>query len=310
MIARVLSLAAVSLISACSTLSPAPATSSGAASARFCEQPETYSALQQDRLFQFAEQVRRELNAAGTDAAIISRTGIDLQRLGIRFTHSGIAVKPDNPTGDTSWTIRQLYYACDEARPRLYDQGIGGFLFGSDNPGIRHVSIVLPSPVNNKALQQSARTNPLALRLLGARYSANAYPYSTAYQNCNQWVIEMLAVAWGRLSQSVNLRADAQGWLRWRQYRPRPIELGSHWLKFAVMMSPMVRLDDHPEPQRDGLSFAVSLPRTIETFVREHDARSKRIELCHNDKAIVIRNGWEPIAPGCQPEMGDQVVPL
>ena len=35
-----------------------------------------------------------------------------------------------------------------------------------------------------------------ALALLGREYSANAYPFSPRYQNCNQWVAELLATAW------------------------------------------------------------------------------------------------------------------
>jgi hypothetical protein len=47
------------------------------------------------------------------------------------------------------------------------------------------------------ALQAAALDTPLALQLLGGSYSANAHAFSTRYQNCNQWVAELLAEAWG-----------------------------------------------------------------------------------------------------------------
>ena len=110
-------------------------------SARFCDQSEVQDARQQDRLLRFAAVVRGELEASGADVALISRTGIDLKNLGIRFSHTGIGLKQG---GDVPWSVRQLYYACDEGRPRLFDQGVAGFLFNTDEPAIGHVSIVLP----------------------------------------------------------------------------------------------------------------------------------------------------------------------
>ena len=57
------------------------------------------------------------------------------------------------------------------------------------------------------ALERAARDNRQALSLLGATYSANAYPFSLQYQNCNQWVAEMLAAAWGALAAATTARA-------------------------------------------------------------------------------------------------------
>lgn len=269
--------------------------------------PQTASAADQQLLFQFAGHVRRTLNQAGARAAVISRTGLDLPRLGIRFTHSGIAMQSRSALG---WSIRQLYYACDDSRPGLFDQGVGGFLFGSDNPQTRHVAILLLPVVQSERLLQAAANDELALGLLGARYSANAYPFSVSYQNCNQWVIEMLAAAWGSLPAGSDLRAAAQRWLMANQYHPDPVSLPSYWLKFLAGFSPMVHLDDHPQPDRDGLDFQISLPRTIEAFIRARFPATRRVELCHNRHQLVIREGWEAIAPGCVPRAGDRVMPL
>ena len=264
-------------------------------------------APQQDRLLRFAALVRDEIDASGEQVALIARSGIDLRRFGIRFSHSGIALKSSD---DARWSIRQLYYACDEALPRLYDQGMAGFLLGTDQPDLGHVSIVLlPAPQADR-LHRDAIDRHRALRLLAARYSANAFPFSVRYQNCNQWVAEMLAAAWGGLPDGDDLRARAQQWLAGAGYAPASVDIGSHLLKFAGSLMPLMHFDDHPDDERQGLRMRVSLPASIEDFVRQSVPGARRIELCHDGQQMVVRHGWAPIPEGCRPERGDRVVPL
>jgi hypothetical protein len=285
----------------------AAAAQASADASRFCDRPSSLSAQQQDRLLVFADAVRQELEASGQSLALISRSGLNLARLGARYSHAGISLQA---SANGPWSVRQLYYACDERRPRLYDQGLAGFLFGTDNPAVGYISIVLLPRSEAAALEATALDKPRALRLLAATYSANAYAYSLRYQNCNQWVMELLASAWGGLDDSPELRAQAQQWLGEQGYAPQPIELGSRLLMFAAGFIPWVMLDDHPQADLDALRFRTSMPATIEAFVRQRVAGAERIELCHNEQHIVIRRGWEPLAEGCQPGPGDRVLPL
>ncbi len=258
-------------------------------------------------MLRFAALVRDELNASAEKVALVSRSGLDLENLGIRYSHSGVSLKDG---GEVPWAVRQLYYACDEGRPRLYDQGIAGFLFDTDRPKIGHVSILLLPEEEARKLRQVALDRPRVLRLLASQYSANAYPFSARYQNCNQWVMELLATAWGDLADGEDLRERAQAWLAAEGYAPAPIDVGSHLLKFAAAFMPLVHLDDHPEEDRFGLQFRVSLPASMESFVRERMPQARRLELCHDEQQVVIRQGWQPIDQGCRPEAGDRVVRL
>jgi hypothetical protein len=52
------------------------------------------------------------------------------------------------------------------------------------------------------------------------------------------------------------------------------------------------------------------MPASIEGFVRDRLPGAEHIELCHDERRIVIRRGWEPIAEGCKPNAGDRVVAL
>jgi hypothetical protein len=274
---------------------------------RFCDRTSPLTAAQQDRLLRFAAIARRELDASGHDVALISRSGLNLARFHVRYSHAGVSLKASD---NAAWSVRQLYFACDEGRPRVFDQGLAGFMFGTDDPSIGYVSIVLMPREAAQALERTALDKPRALRLLGASYSANAYPFSLRHQNCNQWLVELLATAWGDLADGADLRTRAQAWLMEHGYAPPPVDVGSHLLMFAGTFIPWIHYDDHPEHDRYALRFRISLPSAIEAFVRAREPAAQRIELCHNDRHVVIRRGWEPLAEGCVPGPDDRVVAL
>lgn len=273
--------------------------SAQASSSQFCDRSHELTAAEQDRLLRFAAVLRDELAANDDGVALVSRSGLDLSRFHIRYSHAALAWRSEQGL----WAARQLYYACDEHRPRIYDQGLAGFAMGTDDPELGYISIVRLPP-------QPLLDTPRALHLLATQYSANAYAYSVRYQNCNQWLIEMLAAGWGELPDGEDLRERAQQWLRDEHYAPEPVEISSRWWMLASYFVPLVHLDDHPDEDRAALTLHISLPGTLETFVHARFPQSQRVELCHDDRQIVIHRGWTPIADGCQPTEGDRVISL
>jgi len=285
--------------------SPAHAAGSNASS-RFCDRPAEINAAQQDRLLRFAAVVKQALDRSGHGVALIARSGLDLSRFDVRYSHAGISLKT-SPNGP--WSVRQLYYACDESRPRLFDQGMAGFLLGTDNPSVGYVSLVLLPEPEGESLARTSLDPRLALDLLAADYSANAYAFSTRYQNCNQWVMELLASAWGQLEPARPAREQAQRWLQAQGYAPASIGV-SHALVFAAQFVPLIHLSDHPPDDLYALKLRISMPSSIETFVRQQSPRAERIELCHDERQVVVHRGWEPLGAGCQAGPGDEVVLL
>lgn len=275
------------------------------ASSRFCDRAQELTATEQDRLLRFAAVVREELAASEGSVALISRSGLDLARFGIRYSHAALAWRHDN---DSGWSARQLYYACDEGRPRIFDQGTAGFAMGTANPALGYISLVkLPAetvPPLRRALLDPVRVQ----ELLAGRYSANAYAFNLKYQNCNQWVVEMLAAAWGELSAGSDLRARAQDWLRAAPYTPAPVDVGARWLMLGSIFVPLVHMDDHPPEAIGTMRLAVSLPASLEAFARQRLPASERVEICHDGKQVVVHRGWEPVADGCVPGPHDRVI--
>ena len=325
----------------------------------YCNEPAPLSAAQNDRLIRFGAIVKAELERSGASVALIARSGLDLSRFGQRYSHAGVSLKagPESP-----WAVRQLYFDCDERRPRLFDQGMAAFVLGGDEPTLGYVSVLLLPPAPAAALESTALDNRQALALLGREYSANAYPFSPRYQNCNQWVAELLAIAWGpghetggatdererapamlrcrallgsyprsckrwvaellatawrpagaaggEMDGAADQRERAQAWLRSEGYEATVFDVGWRALMWAGNFIPWVHGDDHPAEDVEQQIYRVSMPTSIEAFVRRKLPDSERLEFCHTETQVVIRRGWEPIAEGCQAGPGDRVISL
>lgn len=281
-----------------------------AGSLRYCDAPADLDAAQKDRLLQVAAVVRRTLASSDARIALVSRSGLDLDRFGVRYSHAGLSVREGL---DTPWAVRQLYYACDDRRPRIFDQGLAAFVLGLNDPARGHVAAVLLPASAADALAPVLLDRHRALQLLGTTYSANAYPFSVRYQNCNQWVAELMAMAWGRLDAGVGpgaARAEAQRWLGAQGYRPSVFEVRFPPVPWLGRFIPFVHHDDHPQADLDGQRVQVSMPASLEAFVRAQAPQARRIEVCHAGARVVVRRGWTPIAPGCLPGPDDEVVTI
>jgi hypothetical protein len=271
----------------------------------WCVPPQPAGAAQQDRLLRFSALIKSALDESGQPLALVSRNGIDLSRFDERHSHAGLSLR-ESPNGP--WSVRQLYYACDEQRPRIFDQGVAGFLLGTGDQPATYVSVVLLPPERAEPLQRAAADNRLALALLAPVYSANAYPFSLAYQNCNQWVMELLASAWGNTTEAADPRAAAQRWMAQQNYLPHVFEVGWTPLMWAAASIKGLHVDDHPAADLDARLFRVSMPSSIEAFVRTRVAGAQRLEFCLLGSRVVVHRGWDPIAEGCTAGRDDHVV--
>ncbi len=187
---------------------------------------------------------------------------------------------------------------------------MAGFAMGTEDPSLGFISVVRLPQATGHVLQEALLDTPRVLRLLASQYSANAYAFGLPYQNCNQWLIEMMAVGWGGMDNGNTLRERAQRWLRIEGYAPEPVDVGSRLLMWASAFVPLLHLDDHPDADRAAMKLQISLPTSIEAFVRQRLPGSERIEICHDDKHIVVHRGWTAIAEGCRPAFDDKVIAL
>ena len=280
-----------------------------ALSFEICDRPKDPGADQRDVMLRFGALVREELVASGQDVVLIARSGLDLRRLDVRYSHEAVALKDND---DKPWSVRELYYSCEDHQPRVFDEGLSGFLMGTDDPATSYISLVFLPPDRAAPLRATAVDKHHALGVLGASYSANAYPFSTRHQNCNQWVMELLADAWGApgAGPDAGARPRAQAWMRAQGYLPTVFTASAHPMTWLADLVPWLANDDHPPDEVAHNRYNVSMPSAIETFVQAKAAGATRVELCHAGRHVVIHAGWTDIAPGCVEQPGDKVIEL
>ena len=297
------------------------ATAGHAGTLRYCDSPPPLSAVQQDRMLRISGIIKDELERSGTRAALIARSGLNLRLFDKRYSHAGLSLRA---SADTRWSVRQLYFACDESQPRLFDQGLSAFLLGTEDPALGFISVVTLPTEAVDTLEPVALDNRRALSLLSPNYSANAYAWSLHFQNCNQWLIELLGLAWGSAGTAdptaptlapaegppPSARAAAQAWLKAQGYEGATFSMGWRPLLWLTAFSPWLHQGDHPEEERARARFVVSMPESIESFVRAQVPGAERLEFCHTEQHVLVRRGWAPIAEGCVPAEGDRVVLL
>jgi hypothetical protein len=273
-------------------LALAPMSAQAGMPAGWCSRATSLDATQQDRLLRLAVAVHDLLQAQPGRVAVVARSGTALGWLGERYSHAGLALR-DNPLAP--WAVRQLFFACEEREARLFDQGLPAFVQDLSDPELGFVAVLLLPPEAEAPLARTALDETQARALLEPRYNAGSYAFSLRDQNCNQWLAEMLALAWGEAPEP--RRAWAQHWLRGQGYQPAQLRPGL--LALAQPFLPWV--DPAGQPAWAQGLWQTSLPSSIERFVRQRWPQARRWELCLRGDEIHQREGWDPLPEDCRP---------
>lgn len=267
-----------------------------------CPTPEPVAAAQADGLLQMASLIQDEWQARGTAAALVSRSGLNLRAIGHVYSHSGFLL-------GQAPHVRQLYLDCASGRPRVFDEGLAGFVRGVAHDVLPRLSVVWWPIEAAQDVARAATDDGLATSLVAPVYQAQAHAWSVHSQNCNQWVAEVVALAFARERDTPGQRGriDAQHWLREKGYSGSVISLPwVGWLVAAAVL-PHMGLAHHPEDNLQALRLEVSLPDSLERFVRRQWPQAERMEWCLRGREVVVRRGWVPLDAACTPRDGDQV---
>ncbi len=194
-----------------------------------------------------AEKVKRRLDASGADVVILARAGQDLSRWGLQWSHVGFAYRDrgDGRDGKTTWRVAHKLNHCGTAYGALYRQGLGEFFL--DRPHRYEAAFVVLSRDTQARLLPLLHDNVRLAILNTPNYNMVAYPWSTRYQQSNQWAIETLASA---LEPAVDNRAKAQHWLQSKGYQPTSLNIGAFSRLGARVGTAHIAFDDHPNSKR------------------------------------------------------------
>lgn len=229
--------------------------------------------------FDMAMQVEQTLNALSpqADIVLLARGGQDLNRFGLTYSHLAFALRQDNGP----WVVLHELNRCGSGASDLYREGLADFV--GDSVLRAGVLIAVPEPALQTKLKQWLGEGTPASALHEARYSVVAYPFSTQYQNSNQWILEVLAAA--AMQQPASNRSQVQSWLRRNGYRPSTLHIKLHerlGARFGVDNAATV---DHPASERISGDYSVVTVDSVVDFMKAKQWLTQSFEVPRNEAA-------------------------
>ena len=222
------------------------------------------------RALGLAERVQRSLDASGAQVVIIARAGQDLTKYGLQWSHLAFAYREQMPEpplpgnrsatlGATAaamvdglprpqrgtWRIAHKLNQCGTAEAAVFRQGLAEFFL--DTPFRYEAAYVVPAPEVQAALLQVLTDDRRLVQWHTPAYSVVAYPWSTEYQQSNQWALETLA---GSLDPAASTRERAQAWLQLHDYQPTVLHIDALTRLGGRITRANVAFDDHPNSKR------------------------------------------------------------
>jgi hypothetical protein len=231
------------------------------------ENPPTAETLQ--KAFRLALKTRDALEASGAEVALIARVGQDLSKYRLRYSHLGFAWR-DHPQG--RWLVVHMLNQCGTANSDLFNEGLANFFL--DDLFAWEGLIVVPSEETQKKIAASLREGNF-VRLHEPNYNMLAYPFSTRYQNSNQWALETIADAVGPGPSAG--RTEAQQWLKANGYAPTTLEIPAMTRLGGRMFRANIAFDDHPSERRWAGQIDTVTVESVFAFVAARDPASKRV---------------------------------
>jgi hypothetical protein len=228
-------------------LAVACAWSGSAQAGRSCETEPPRSA-NVERAMNLALATARRLDASRAQVVVLARAGQDLGRYGLWYSHLGLAYREAPATRNGLpgvWRVAHKLNQCGSASAAVYRQGLGEFFL--DDMFDYQAGIVVLAPELQARLLPLLSDDTRLVQLHTPDYNMLAYPWSTRYQQSNQWAIETLALAQEPAAQS---RDRAQAWLKLQGYEPTTLRLGAMTRLGARATAANIAFDDHPNEKR------------------------------------------------------------
>ena len=211
------------------------------------------------------ERVRGQLEQSGAAAALVARVGLNLGEFGQRYTHMGLAVRDHVRS---RWQVLHLFNPCGRADSEILVQPLEQFY---EVDLFEYEALLLTPSYPVQAALRGVFMNPATTRLLHKpAYNMIAHPFNTRFQNSNQWILEMAALALDT-GGTVKDRASAQAWLQQVGFEPGAIRIPNLRRTGARLFSPHVSFADHTQDEYERQAYLVITVDSIARFLTSQD---------------------------------------
>lgn len=213
----------------------------------------------------FSKKVENYLASKGARVALISRVGRDQKKLpeGLQYTHTGIAVysqiQVDENTVVPGYKVYNLYQKpaalnrSELVTDLPYDFYLAGFSLKS--------AIIIPKLSVQKKLYDVIHS-PAYEKLHNLEYSLIANPYNNRYQNCNEFIMNLIFAALYNTSDMQTIK-NLQ-----KQYFTQPyvVPYSGLSIMLGAFFSKEVQANDHATSKYKTTSFG-----SIQNFFQQYD---------------------------------------
>jgi hypothetical protein len=114
------------------------------------------------------------------------------------------------------------------------------------------------------------------LKFHASEYNMVAYPFSTQFQNSNQWLLETLSAAMAHDTRITN-RTEAQAWLKMAAYQPTTLDIPMGKRLGADFFRANVSFNDHPFGQRMAGQIDTVTVESVVNFVARREPSAKQL---------------------------------
>jgi len=227
------------------------------------------------RALELAQKSSQALDQSGARVALIARVGQDLSQYHLKYSHMAFVWRP---APGQPWSVIHELNQCGTANSSIFDEGLGNLFL--DNMFAYQTLIVIPSAQTQERMA-AILSNGQALKFHGKPYNMVAYPFSTEFQNSNQWLLETLSAAMAQDASIAN-RSEAQAWLKLAGYRPTTLNVPMMKRLGADFFRANISFNDHPFGERMAGHIDTVTVESVVSFVARREPDVRRIELSVN----------------------------
>ncbi|MEO1038109.1 MAG: DUF2145 domain-containing protein [Pseudomonadota bacterium] len=191
----------------------------------------------------FSKQIERDLAARGARVALVFRSGRPRDELpeGVRYTHGAFWVYQPLQAADgtvfNGYAVYNLYVSNEDPDGSYLHQD---FPFDFTRPmSIPEAGVIIPVPeLQRRVLQIMA--SPTYEALHQDRYSLISNPHELSYQNCNEFMLDVIAAALWETDDRAQLKVNLEA-----HFDAAEIETNLFERLFAPMVDSRLKTDDH-----------------------------------------------------------------
>lgn len=204
----------------------------------------------------FSKQVERDLAAQGARVAMVFRKGYARDELpdGIRYTHGAFWVYQafQTPDGEVfhGYNTWNLFHGDGESLPRsqsfLAEEMPFEFVTGS---AMDELGVIIPTPAMQARLLGLMAGDDYAM-LHEADYSLISNPASPEFQNCNEFMLDVIAAAAWETVDRYQIKANLAA-----HFEPTTIDAGPLARLFGPMVDERLRVSDHRGGDIETVSY-------------------------------------------------------